>query len=147
MRDIIISYGERLVVILMARVLKSLGENAGFIMPRDAGIITDGRFSDATANMELTSVNLEKSVRPLMSEDKILFIPGFFGVSESDEVTTFGRGGSDYSAAVVAAALKAEILEIWKDTEGFMSADRSSNLSQTTVFFFLTLFKTRNPGG
>jgi len=123
MQDIIISYGERLSVILMARVLQSRGENSGFIMPRDAGIITDGRFGDATANMQITSENITRNVLPLMDEDKILFIPGFFGISESNEVTTFGRGGSDYSAAVVAASLKAEILEIWKDTEGFMSAD------------------------
>ena len=53
----------------------------------------------------------------------IIFIPGFYGISESGEITTFGRGGSDYSAAAVAAAVGADILEIWKDTEGFMTAD------------------------
>ncbi|ACN17636.1 Probable aspartokinase (Aspartate kinase) [Desulforapulum autotrophicum HRM2] len=123
MRDIIISYGERLSVILMAGVLQARGEQAVYIMPREAGIITDGRFGDATANMELTTEQMEKNVRPLMAVDTIVFIPGFFGVSQTNEVTTFGRGGSDYSAGVVAAALKAGILEIWKDTEGFMSAD------------------------
>ncbi|MBF0200384.1 MAG: aspartate kinase [Desulfamplus sp.] len=123
MQDIITSYGERLSVILMARALESRGENAHFIMPQDAGIVTDGRFGDATANMQATSENLGKTVKPLMTHDKILFIPGFFGISAAGEVTTFGRGGSDYSAAVVAAALKVDILEIWKDTEGFMSAD------------------------
>ena len=123
MQDIIISYGERLSVILMARVLQARGEKAVYIMPREAGIITDGRFGDATANMELTAEQMEKNVRPLMAGNTIVFIPGFFGVSQANEVTTFGRGGSDYSAGVVAAALKAEILEIWKDTEGFMSAD------------------------
>lgn len=123
MHDIIVSYGERLSVILMAGVLRSRGENADYIMPQDAGIITDGRFGDATANMPVTAQNFEKQVLPLMTHDKILFIPGFFGISESGEVTTFGKGGSDYSAAVVAAAVKADLLEIWKDTEGFMSAD------------------------
>ncbi len=49
--------------------------------------------------------------------------PGFFGVSETGDITTFGRGGSDYSAAVVAAAMGAEILEVWKDVPGYMSAD------------------------
>ena len=53
----------------------------------------------------------------------ICFIPGFYGISEPGEITTFGRGGSDYSAAVVAASVKADVLEIWKDTEGFMTAD------------------------
>jgi len=123
MRDIIISYGERLSVILISRVLQSRGENAFYIMPQEAGIITDGRFADASANMMQTAENLQKNVWPRITEDTIIFIPGFFGISESDEITTFGRGGSDYSAAVVAAALKADILEIWKDTEGFMTAD------------------------
>ncbi|SMD00824.1 aspartate kinase [Desulfocicer vacuolatum DSM 3385] len=123
MQDIIVSYGERLSVILMAKVLKSHGEDAHYIMPRDAGIITDGRFADATANMPITSKNMQKNVLPMMTERTILFVPGFFGISETGEVTTFGRGGSDYSAAVVAAAMKADILEIWKDTEGFMTAD------------------------
>jgi aspartate kinase len=58
-----------------------------------------------------------------MKRDVILFIPGFFGVSGDGEITTFGRGGSDYSAAVVAAAMQAEILEVWKDVDGYMSAD------------------------
>ncbi len=53
----------------------------------------------------------------------IVFVPGFFGVSETGDITTFGRGGSDYSAAVVAAAMDAEILEVWKDVPGYMSAD------------------------
>lgn len=123
MHDIIASYGERLSVILMSRVLKSRGENSDYIMPQDAGVITDGRYGDATANMPITSQNFDKNVIPLMTDDKMMFIPGFFGISESGEVTTFGRGGSDYSAAVVAAAMKADLLEIWKDTEGFMSAD------------------------
>jgi len=123
MQDIIISYGERLSVILISQVLKSRGENAFCIMPREAGIITDGRFADATANMDKTAENFKKNVLPRITGKTIVFIPGFFGISESDEVTTFGRGGSDYSAAVVAAALKADSLEIWKDTEGFMTAD------------------------
>ena len=123
MRDIIISYGERLSVILMTRVLQSRGEKAICIMPREAGIITDGRFADATANVAKTTENFQRNVLPHITGETILFIPGFFGISESDEVTTFGRGGSDYSAAVVAASLKAELLEIWKDTEGFMTTD------------------------
>ncbi len=123
MQDIITSYGEQLSVILISKVLQARGENSDYIMPSEAGIITDGKFCDATALMQITSENLQKNVLPLMVKDKIMFIPGFFGISESGEVTTFGRGGTDYSAAVVAASVNAEILEIWKDTEGFMSAD------------------------
>jgi aspartate kinase len=92
-------------------------------MPHNIGMLTDGKFGDATANLKKTSENFRKHVLPLVNGKKIVFIPGFYGVSEDGEITTFGRGGSDYSAAVVAAAVNAEVLEIWKDVDGFMSAD------------------------
>jgi aspartate kinase len=92
-------------------------------MPHKVGLITDGKFGDATANIQRSSRNLHIHLDPLLKEGMIVFVPGFFGVSESGDITTFGRGGSDYSAAVVAAALGAEILEVWKDVPGYMSAD------------------------
>ena len=126
MQDMIACQGERLSVLLISEILKTRKIDAGFIMPEDAGIITDGKFKDATALLPRTSKNLKQSVLPHLSPEKILLIPGFYGISESNEITTFGRGGSDYSAAVVAAAMDADILEIWKDTKGFMSADPSA---------------------
>ena len=92
-------------------------------MPHKIGIVTDGKFGDATANVPKTSHNLRQHLLPLIKGGMIVFVPGFFGVSEHGDITTFGRGGSDYSAAVVAAALNAEILEVWKDVPGYMSAD------------------------
>lgn len=123
MKDIIVSFGEMLSVTLISGVIRSRGGNASFIMPREAGIVTDGKFADATADLRATFENFKTSVLPLIVQDRILLIPGFFGLSPEGEVTTFGRGGSDYSAAVVASASGADILEIWKDTQGFMSAD------------------------
>jgi len=52
-----------------------------------------------------------------------LFLPGYISSNHNGDTTTLGRGGSDYTAAIVAAAIKAEILEIWKDVDGFMTAD------------------------
>jgi aspartate kinase len=87
------------------------------------GLVTDGKFGDATAEMPKTSQNLHFHLDPLLKEGMIVLVPGFFGVSDAGDITTFGRGGSDYSAAVVAAALGAEVLEVWKDVPGYMSAD------------------------
>ncbi|THB78436.1 MAG: aspartate kinase [Desulfobacteraceae bacterium] len=123
MKDIIASYGERISAVIISRVLESRGCRSEFLMPDVAGIITDGKYMDATADMTRTRDNLYPLIRSIMDERKMLFIPGFFGKSRDGEITTFGRGGSDYSAAVVAAAVDAEVLEIWKDTEGFMTAD------------------------
>jgi len=123
MWDVISSFGERFVVELLAYTLRCRGIQARYCMPHKIGLITDGRFGDASANLSKTKKNFEKHVKPLINDDTILFIPGFFGVSEKGDITTFGRGGSDYSAAVVAVVMHAELLEIWKDVTGFMSAD------------------------
>lgn len=121
--DIISSFGERFVVELLTYALRCHGIQATYCMPHQIGLITDGKFGDATANLSKTTKNFQKYIKPLVKDDTIIFIPGFFGVSERGDITTFGRGGSDYSASVVAVAMHAETLEIWKDTEGFMSAD------------------------
>jgi aspartate kinase len=123
MRDMISSYGERFAVELFASALRCRGIDSAYRMPEEIGLYTDGKFGDATANLRMTTQNLQLHLTPLLNEGMILFIPGFFGISEAGDITTFGRGGSDYSAAVVAVAMQAETLEIWKDVDGFMSAD------------------------
>jgi aspartate kinase len=121
--DVISSYGERLAVDLLASALRSRGLKATYLMPHKIGLLTDGKFGDATALMSKSARNLQAHLRPLLKQGMTVFIPGFFGVSETGDITTFGRGGSDYSAAVVAAAMEAEVLEVWKDVPGYMSAD------------------------
>lgn len=123
MEDAISSFGECLCVALLAEILKGQGISARFAMPQDIGMVTDGKFGDATARLGQTEKNLKKNLAPLLEKDGIMLIPGFFGVGPDGDITTFGRGGTDYSAAVVATALNAEALEIWKDVEGFMSVD------------------------
>lgn len=123
MTDMISSFGERLSADLLSTALRARALKATYRMPHKIGLVTDGKFGDATANLPKTSHNLRQHLLPLIKEGMIVFVPGFFGVSEKGEITTFGRGGSDYSAAVVAAALNAEVLEVWKDVPGYMSAD------------------------
>lgn len=123
MQDMIATFGERLSAMILTEALQCMGRDAMCLLPEDAGIITDGKFMDATAQMDKTRDNFTRTVHPAVTPERILFIPGFYGICENGEITTFGRGGSDYSAAVVAAAVDADVLEIWKDTEGFMTAD------------------------
>jgi aspartate kinase len=123
MRDVISSFGERFTVELLVSALRCRGVKATYRMPHKIGLLTDGKFGDATVNLRKTRRNLQMHLGPLLKEKMILFIPGFFGVSEEGDITTFGRGGSDYSAAVLAGAMQADILEIWKDVAGYLSAD------------------------
>ncbi len=123
MRDVISSYGERFSAELLAAGVRAKGIQSTYLMPHTIGIMTDGKFEDATADLKKTAGNIQPRLQPLLSKGMILFVPGFFGVSEKGDITTFGRGGSDYSAAVVAAAMEADGLEIWKDVAGYLSAD------------------------
>ncbi|MBW1821660.1 MAG: aspartate kinase, partial [Deltaproteobacteria bacterium] len=121
--DVISSFGERLSALLLSSVLRAQGAKAIYRMPHDIGIITDGKFGDAAANLKKTGENFQKTLLPMIKKNLILFIPGFYGVSERGDITAFGRGGSDYSAAVIAMASGSESLEVWKDVDGFLSAD------------------------
>jgi len=123
MRDMIATFGERISAVILSKSLSSLGKDSCYMLPEDAGIVSDGKFMDASAIMAKTSKNLTAAMEAVLTPEKIVFVPGFYGVSESGDITTFGRGGSDYSAAVVAASIHADVLEIWKDTQGFMTAD------------------------
>ena len=122
-QDVIASYGERMCAHLLAEALGKEEGSALCKMPHKVGMITDGKYGDATALLPKCAKNIQKEIFPLLDPDRVIIMPGFFGVSTSGDITTFGRGGSDYSAAVMASCLKADFLEIWKDTQGYMSAD------------------------
>jgi len=123
MRDTISSFGERISAALLSAAILSRGVASACRMPHDIGLVTDGKFGDASADLEVTRKNFKKHLTPLLKKNVVLFIPGFYGISENGDITTFGRGGSDYSAAVATVAMEAGILEFWKDVAGFMSAD------------------------
>jgi aspartate kinase len=121
--DYISSFGERLSSQLLSAAMRANGVSSLYRMPHEIGIVTDGKYGDATANLVKTTRNFRQKVIPTLKTSQVLFIPGFFGVSENGEITTFGRGGSDYAAAVVTVVSGADVLEIWKDVDGFFSAD------------------------
>lgn len=122
-RALIISYGERLAAITIAGILRSQNIDAEAAESDIIGIITDSSFENATAILPIVKENLQKSLIPLLDKGSVPVITGYFGCTESGKITTFGRNGSDYSAAVVAHSIGALTLEIWKDVDGFMSAD------------------------
>ncbi len=83
-------------------------------------IKTDSNFGFASVDFALTDTLIKKY---FTNTEKHIIVPGFIASNSSDETTTLGRGGSDYTAAIIAAAIDAEILEIWSDVDGFMTAD------------------------
>ncbi|MFW9992097.1 MAG: aspartate kinase [Candidatus Odinarchaeota archaeon] len=119
----ILSYGERLSALLVAGILKSRGARSIALESDNIGILTDCSFENATAILPTVKTKLQETLVPHLGEGYIPVITGFFGHTEEGKITTFGRNGSDYSAAVVAYGLGARVLDIWKDVDGFMTAD------------------------
>ncbi|MBN2345943.1 MAG: aspartate kinase [Candidatus Aminicenantes bacterium] len=124
-RSRLLSHGERLAARLLAGILESRGTRAKALDAHRAGICTDGNHANASIDRGRTRRILRARVVPLLRRGVVPVIPGFFGRGPDGAITLLGRNGSDYSAAAVAYALGAQSLEIWKDVDGFMSADPS----------------------
>lgn len=122
-RVIVLSQGERLSAMILAAVLSEHGKNARDFEADKIGLVTDDVCMNATANLALVKTNLESKLSHLIRRGVIPVITGFFGCTEDGKTTSFGRNGSDYSAAVIAYALEAKEVHIWKDVDGFMTAD------------------------
>ncbi len=122
-RDFVVSQGERFSSLLLAHVLKGMGVRAQAITSEQAGIVAVGRPGNGSADLLNTASGMTMRVRSLISMGVVPIITGFYGVTADGRPLTFGRGGSDYSAAVVANAIDADMLEIWTDVDGFMTAD------------------------
>ena len=121
-KDLIHSYGERLSVPLLAAALNNEGVRSKALEADAIGMITDGVFSHASVKFDEAAPRLRTSLVPL-TKKLVPVITGYFGCDSKGRTTTFGRGGSDYTAAVLASALEASCVELWKDVDGFMSAD------------------------
>lgn len=121
--DAISSWGERLSSLSLVCILRDAGMDAVRLTSESAGIVAKGHPGSGTCDLQVTSENLKKSVLHLLNEGKTVVITGYYGIDEAGRPLTLGRGGSDYSAAVVAYALDADLLEIWTDVDGFMTAD------------------------
>ena len=118
--DQILSYGERLSSVIITDYFKTSGLDTKLIDPRDL-IKTDSRFGNAVVDTTITYKNLQEEFKEAAA---VTVCPGFLASSVTDNhTTTLGRGGSDYTASLIAAAVDAEELEIWTDVNGMMTAN------------------------
>ncbi|HAS18075.1 MAG: aspartate kinase [Nitrospirae bacterium RIFCSPLOW2_12_42_9] len=116
--DILLSSGERVTVALLAIALNSMGYPAKAFTGRQVGIVTDSVHTKA----RIERISGER-VQEALKEGVIPVIAGFQGISEGSDVTTLGRGGSDLTAVALAAALKADLCDIYTDVEGVFTTD------------------------
>jgi bifunctional aspartokinase / homoserine dehydrogenase 1 len=123
--DEAIAIGERLSALMIAEYLEASGIPARAINARDV-IVTDAVFGNATPIMEATRRKAGTLIEPLLADGVLPVVTGFNGATVDGRPTTLGRGGSDFSASILAAALDASELWIWTDVDGIMSADPRS---------------------
>ncbi len=116
--DVLLSSGERVTIALMAIMLKNLGIKARSFTGRQVGILTDSAHTKA----RVSRVDSQR-VMAALKEGVVPIVAGFQGINEASDVTTLGRGGSDLTAVVLAAALKADTCFIYTDVDGVYTAD------------------------
>jgi len=117
--EIIQSFGERMSSKIVAAQLNKMDIKAGAFNSYDLGFVTDDNFGNAEP-LEKTYGNLKNEIGKI---DVLPVITGFLGKTESGEITTIGRGGSDYTAAIVGSAIGAKEIQIWTDVNGIMTTD------------------------
>ncbi len=120
--DAIAGLGERMSVRLLSAVLQTKGFVSQYVEATEL-IITDERFQGAHPDLQATQTHTQKVLNPLLDSGQIPVVTGFIAATASGIQTTLGRGGSDYSAALIGAVLPSDEVWIWTDVDGVMSAD------------------------
>lgn len=120
--DAICSHGERMSSRIIAAALEESGQEAVWVDAREF-MITDDHFGAARPLMETVVERLESCVLPLLNTGRIPVTQGFIGFTPSGAYTTMGRESSDYSASIIGAAMKADMVQIWTDVDGILTAD------------------------
>jgi len=118
--DKLLSYGELLSSFIIAEAIKDRNIN-GALKNSQELIVTDKNHTNASVNFEETNSNIISYFKS--NSNKITILPGFISKSKDKEITTLGRGGSDYTAAIVAAALNVKELQIWTDVSGMFTTN------------------------
>lgn len=130
--DKIASFGEIMSSYIIAKVLNAKGISAKQIIATDL-IITDDSFGSAEFLVNPTKVRVKRILQPLIKKRIVPVITGFIGSTKDGQVTTLGRGGSDYTASIIGFCLGVDEIQIWTDVDGIMTADPTVVKNARTV--------------
>lgn len=118
----IYSFGERMSVPILAGSLRSMGTKSVALTGGEAGVITDSKYESARPD-PITNVKVKEKLMPLLKEGVLPVVTGFVAANEKGTITVLGRGGSDYSASIIGAAIDADEIWIYTDVNGIMTTD------------------------
>jgi len=121
--DYLISFGERLSDDLVSYTLEDLKKKSTALNGKEVGIITDSNFGESRPLMDTTRIRISKTLGSLLSKKIIPVVGGFAGADQHGNITTFGRGGSDYTATIIASCINADEVWLMSDVDGLMTAD------------------------
>ena len=122
-RDYLLSFGERLSAPILAAAIRNLGFKAQSLTGGEAGIASDDKFGEAKPLAELSYHEIRRRLEPMLAKNQIPVVTGFIAATVDGTITTLGRGGSDYTASILGAALNTDEIWIWTDVDGLMTAD------------------------
>jgi aspartokinase/homoserine dehydrogenase 1 len=121
--DLMLSAGERLSAVVVAARLSHSGMEAVPMETDTLGLVTNNEHFNAVAILGECEKNLGPPLKSALDKGVVPVVTGFFGITQNGHVSTFGRSGTDYTASVIAYSLRSGPVEIWKEVDGFMSAD------------------------
>lgn len=121
--DYLMSFGERLSTPILSFSLRDIGIRSEYLTGKEAGILTDSNFGEARPLMDTTKLRVSHKLEPLLKDGIVPVVTGFVGADQYGNTTTIGRGGSDYTATIIAASIGADESWLWSDVDGLMTAD------------------------
>jgi aspartate kinase len=122
-RDYVLSFGERLSAPIVWGTLKDINVKTQCFTGKDAGIVTDANFGEASPLMNVTIHQVKARLEPLLEENVVAVVTGYIAATQDGVITTLGRGGSDYTATILSVALAADEVWIWTDVDGILTTD------------------------
>src|ERR687887_1402087 len=121
--DYLMSFGERLSTPIVSFALRDTGLSSEYLTGKEAGILTDSNYGEARPLMDTTRLRVVHKIEPLLKLNIVPLITGFIGADQNGNTTTIGRGGSDYTATIIASSVNADEVWLLGDVDGLMTAD------------------------
>jgi aspartate kinase len=122
-QDYLMSFGERLSAPILSFALQDIGTKSTHMNGKEVGIVTDSNYGEARPLIDTTKLRVSHQLEPMLKDSVVPVVTGFIGADQNGNITTIGRGGSDYTATIIGASIGADEVWLWSDVDGLMTAD------------------------
>lgn len=123
--DHMLSFGERLMAPIICYCLRDQGIDTKYFTGKEIGIITDSNYGEASPLMNTTKFRVSSKLLPMIAQGIIPIVTGYIAGDQYNHTTTLGRSGSDYTATIIASCIDADVVYLWSNVDGLMTADPS----------------------